>query len=55
LYIIKEFDRLKTNEATIQKIEWNTNRILSKVNHFIHTDSIKENLVLPKKLSPKDI
>lgn len=53
LYIIKEFDRLKTNEATIQKIEWNTNRILSKVNHFIHTDSIKENLVLPKKLSPK--
>ncbi|MCK9272473.1 KilA-N domain-containing protein [Candidatus Gracilibacteria bacterium] len=55
LYIIKEFDRLKTNEAIIQKIEWNTNRILSKVNHFIHTDSIKENLVLPKKLSPKDI
>jgi len=55
LYIIKEFDRLKTNEATIQKIEWNTNRILSKVNHFIHTDSIKENLVLPKKLSSKDI
>lgn len=55
LYLIKEFDRLKTNEATLQKIERNTNRILSKVNHFIHTDSIKENLILPQKLSSKDI
>ena len=55
LYIIKEFDRLKTNESTLQKIEWNTHRILSKVNHFIHTDAIKNTLIVPVRLTTQEI
>ncbi len=54
-YIIKEFDRLKTNESTLQKIEWNTNRILSRINHFIHTDAIKNTLIIPVQLTAKEI
>ena len=55
LYIIKEFDRLKTNESTLQKMEWSTNRILSKINHFIHTDAIKNTLIVPVRLTAKEI
>lgn len=28
--------------------------MLTKVNHFIHTDSIKNNLIIPAKLTPKE-
>ena len=45
LYLIKEFERLKTNEAYKEKIEWSVRRSLSKTNYRIHTDSIKENNV----------
>ena len=45
LYLITEFERLKKNEAYQQKIEWRANRILSKSNYLIHTDSIKNNIV----------
>ena len=45
LYLIKEFERLKTNEAYKEKIEWSVRRSLSKTNYRIHTDSIKENIV----------
>ena len=31
LYLIKEFERLKRNESYQYQIEWNVNRILSKV------------------------
>ena len=31
LYLIKEFERLKYNEAYQQKIEWSATRLLSKV------------------------
>ena len=41
LYLIKEFQRLKKNEAYQNKIEWNANRTLAKVNYLIHTDAIK--------------
>lgn len=44
LYLIKEFERLKTNEAYKEKIEWSVRRSLSKTNYRIHTDSIKENI-----------
>ena len=43
LYLIKEFERLKINEAYQQKIEWNVRRIISKGNYRIHTDAIKIN------------
>lgn len=45
LYVIQEFERLKKNEAYQNKIEWHANRILSKVNYLIHTDSIKKNII----------
>ena len=46
LYLIKEFERLKRNENYQYQIEWNANRILSKVNYVIHTDAIK-NFIVP--------
>lgn len=46
LYLIKEFERLKRNESYQYKIEWNANRILSKVNYVVHTDAIK-NFIVP--------
>ena len=45
LYLIKEFERLKTNEAYQYKIEWSATRLLSKVNYVVHTDAIKECIV----------
>lgn len=46
LYLIKEFERLKKNEYYQYKVEWNANRILSKVNYVVHTDAIK-NFIVP--------
>ncbi len=45
LYLIQEFERLKKNEAYQYKIEWQANRVLSKVNYLVHTDAIKMNIV----------
>lgn len=45
LYLIKEFERLKREEAKENKTEWNVRRSLSKTNYRIHTNSIKENLI----------
>jgi len=45
LFIIKEFQRLKELESKNQKLEWNFQRTLAKVNYKIHTDAIKENLI----------
>ena len=45
LYLIKEFERLKLNEAYQQKIEWNVRRSLSKTNYKIQTDSINNNII----------
>ena len=42
LYIIKEFQRLKTDEQA--QLGWNVKRELSKINYRIHTDAIKENI-----------
>ena len=52
LYLIKEFQRLKEEESDRQKLDWNLQRTLAKVNYTIHTDAIKENLI-PEKLSAK--
>ena len=45
LYLIKEFERLKENEAYQQKLEWHANRVLSKVNYVVHTDAVKNYIV----------
>jgi hypothetical protein len=50
-YLIKEFQRLKTEESDRLNLEWNLQRTLAKVNYHIHTDAIKENLI-PAALSP---
>jgi len=45
LYIIKEFQRLKETEQ--KALEWTAKRELAKINYRIHTDAIKENLIIP--------
>ena len=47
LYLITEFERLKTNEAYQEKIDWQANRLLSKLNYVVHTEAIK-NIIVPK-------
>ena len=50
LYIIKEFQRLKMQET--EQLEWQGNRLLTKLNHLIHTDAIKE-FLLTIELTPE--
>ncbi len=45
LYLITEFERLKNNEAYQQKLDWQANRILAKLNYAVQTDAIKEYIV----------
>ncbi|MBR6636090.1 MAG: KilA-N domain-containing protein [Phascolarctobacterium sp.] len=47
LYIIKDYQRLKEGESKTKAIGWNVKRELAKTNYRIHTEAIKENLVLP--------
>ena len=47
LYIIKDYKRLKNDENSRFSLNWNLNRELTKLNYHIHTDAIKENLILP--------
>lgn len=49
LFIIREFDRLKTVEATKLGQEWDLRRIISKTNYKIHTESVREFLI-PQRL-----
>ena len=45
LYLITEFERLKNNEAYQEKVDWQANRLLSKLNYLVNTDAIKNNIV----------
>ena len=54
LYLIKEFQRLKKQENEHSLIGWDAKRQLTKINYRLHTDSIKENIVIPQKLTQKD-
>lgn len=45
LYLNKEFQRLKIAEQ--KELEWNSKREIAKLNYHIHTDAIKENLIVP--------
>lgn len=49
IYIVKEFQRLKTEEQHL--LGWSAKRELSKINYRIHTDAIKQNLI-PVKVTP---
>jgi hypothetical protein len=50
IYLVKEFQRLKSEENDRFRLEWNLQRTLSKINYQIHTDAIKENLI-PKEIT----
>ena len=50
LYVIKEFQRLKQEENDRLVLGWDSRRMLTKINYRIHTDSIKENIVVPQGL-----
>ncbi len=43
IYIVKEFQRLKTEEQRL--LGWSAKRELSKINYRIHTDAIQQNLI----------
>uniref|UniRef100_Q3AQM6 KilA-N domain-containing protein n=1 Tax=Chlorobium chlorochromatii (strain CaD3) TaxID=340177 RepID=Q3AQM6_CHLCH len=51
-YLIHEFQRIKEQETNRQKLDWNLQRTLAKINYTIHTDAIKERLI-PEKLTAK--
>ena len=48
LYVIKDYQRLKNDEAKQLELGWDTKRELSKINYRIHTDAIKEFLISPE-------
>lgn len=52
LYLIKEFQRLKSEENERLILGWDVKRQLTKINYRIHTDAIKQNLI-PKNLTNK--
>ncbi len=54
LYIIKDYQRLKTQEAEKLTSSWDSKRELSKINYRIHTDAIKTFLISPE-LTPQEI
>ena len=45
LLLIREFQRLKEQEADLLNEEWDLKRLLSKINYRIHTEAIKDNLI----------
>lgn len=47
LYIIKDYQRLKADESHVKQIDWSIKREIAKSNYKIHTDAIKEKLILP--------
>ena len=40
IYLVREFQRLKSDENDRLKLSWNLNRTLAKINYRIHTDAI---------------
>lgn len=49
LYIIKEFQRLKADEQ--KQLGWTVKRELAKINYRIHTDAIKNNIIIPLEIT----
>ena len=48
-----QFEAVRS-EAGLNRLDWNLNRVLSKVNYRIHIDAVKENLI-PSELTPEQI
>jgi hypothetical protein len=47
LYIIKDYQRLKSDENSRISLDWNIKRILAKVNYKIQTNAIRSELIPP--------
>ena len=45
LYLIKDYQRLKTDESYRYSLDWNMKRELARINYRIHTDAIKEHII----------
>ena len=45
LLLLKEFQRLKEQEANQYNLEWNVKRLLAKTNYEIHTEAIKDHII----------
>ena len=50
--IVKDYQRLKSEENNRLSLGWNLNRELTKTNYRIHTDAIKEHLI-PEDISSR--
>ena len=48
VFLIKEFDRLKAEEAKALNTDWDVKRIMSKANYRIHTEAVRNYLIPPK-------
>lgn len=48
LYLVKEFQRLKEEEAQSLNLEWNVKRLMSKANYKILTEAVREHLIPPR-------
>ena len=53
LYIIKDYQRLKEDEAYRLSLDWNVKRLISKANYRIHTEAIKQLKTLSEAASIK--
>jgi hypothetical protein len=51
LYLIKEFQRLKSEDQKRLSLDWSAKRMLSKINYKIQTDSINKNIIIPNELT----
>ena len=54
LYLIKESQRLKSNECDRLNVNWNLQKTFTQINYHIHSNAIKKNL-LPAELTTKQI
>jgi hypothetical protein len=45
VYLVKDYQRLKSEESRQLNQEWNLNRFLSKVNYRLQSETIKQNLL----------
>lgn len=50
LYLIKEFQRLKEEEALRLETGWDIKRSLARINYRIHTDAIKD-VIIPQAIT----
>ncbi len=53
LYVIREFQRLKEEEARLSNLEWDVKRIMAKASYPIHTEAVRQHLIPPKVVRTK--